>query len=69
MVFQSYGLFPHMDVAANIAFGLRQERMNRRDIAARIGDMLALVQMSDYVRRRPHELSGTMRVLRDHPAS
>src|SRR5437868_8767719 len=48
MMFQSYALFPHMDVAGNIAFGLRQERMDRRHIAARVGEMLALVQMSDY---------------------
>src|SRR5882724_10489595 len=61
MVFQSYALFPHMDVAANIAFGLRQERMDRRGIAAHVGDMLALVQMSDYGGRRPHELSGGQR--------
>ena len=61
MMFQSYALFPHMDVAANIAFGLRQERMDRRRIAARVGEMLALVQMSDFARRRPHELSGGQR--------
>src|SRR5216110_1788978 len=61
MMFQSYALFPHMDVGANIAFGLRQEGMDRRHIAARVGDMLALVQMSDYGGRRPHELSGGQR--------
>ena len=61
MMFQSYALFPHMDVAANIAFGLRQERMDRRRIAGRVEEMLALVQMSDYRRRRPHELSGGQR--------
>src|ERR1700732_2969897 len=48
MMFQSYALFPHMDVAANIAFGLRQEGMDRQRIAARVGEMLALVQMSNY---------------------
>ena len=58
MMFQAYALFPHMDVAANIAFGLRQDRMDRRRIAARVEEMLALVQMSDCARRRPHELSG-----------
>jgi putrescine transport system ATP-binding protein len=58
MMFQSYALFPHLDVAGNIAFGLRQERMERRRRDARVSDMLALVQMSDYARRRPHELSG-----------
>src|SRR5947209_844649 len=59
--FQSYALFPHMDVAGNIAFGLRQERMGRRRIAARLEEMLALVQMEGYERRRPHELSGGQR--------
>ena len=61
MMFQSYALFPHMDVAGNIAFGLRQERMDRRRIAARVEEMLALVQMAGYARRRPHELSGGQR--------
>jgi putrescine transport system ATP-binding protein len=61
MMFQSYALFPHMDAAANIAFGLRQERMERRRRAARVEEMLALVQMSDYARRRPHQLSGGQR--------
>ena len=58
MMFQSYALFPHLDVAGNIAFGLKQEGMERRRREARVADMLALVQMSDYARRRPHELSG-----------
>src|SRR5258708_382568 len=58
MMFQSYALFPHLDVAGNIAFGLRQEGMERRRRDARVKEMLALVQMSDYARRRPHELSG-----------
>ena len=61
MMFQSYALFPHMDVAGNIAFGLRQERMDRRRIAARVEEMLALVQMAGYGPRRPHELSGGQR--------
>ncbi|HUC70778.1 MAG TPA: ABC transporter ATP-binding protein [Stellaceae bacterium] len=61
MMFQSYALFPHMDVAANIGFGLRQERMERRRRAARVEEMLSLVQMSAYARRRPHQLSGGQR--------
>src|SRR6202049_1039348 len=61
MMFQSFALFPHLDVAGNIAFGLRQERMDRRRIAARVTEMLALVQMASYERRRPHELSGGQR--------
>ena len=58
MMFQSYALFPHLDVAANVAFGLRQEGMARRLREARVAEMLALVQMEAYARRRPHELSG-----------
>src|SRR5215472_3113335 len=61
MMFQSYALFPHLDVAGNVAFGLRQERMDRRRMAARVEEMLALVQMEGYARRRPHELSGGQR--------
>src|SRR5229473_4297254 len=58
MMFQSYALFPHLDVAGNIAFGLRQEGVDRRRRAARVEEMLALVQMTGFGRRRPHELSG-----------
>jgi putrescine transport system ATP-binding protein len=61
MMFQSYALFPHLDVAGNIAFGLRQEGMDRRRRAARVEEMLALVQMTGFGRRRPHELSGGQR--------
>jgi putrescine transport system ATP-binding protein len=58
MMFQSYALFPHLDVAGNIAFGLKQEGMPRRRRVARVEEMLALVQMSGFATRRPHELSG-----------
>jgi ABC-type Fe3+/spermidine/putrescine transport system ATPase subunit len=58
MMFQSYALFPHLDVTANIAFGLRQEGMKRRRREARVAEMLALLQMQGFERRRPHELSG-----------
>ncbi len=61
MMFQSYALFPHMDAAANIAFGLRQERMDRRRRTARVDEMLALVQLSAYAGRRPAQLSGGQR--------
>src|SRR5258708_32614400 len=61
MMLQSYALFPHLDVAGNIAFGLKPEGMERRRRDARVADMLALVQMTDYARRRPHELSGGQR--------
>jgi putrescine transport system ATP-binding protein len=58
MMFQSYALFPHLDVAGNVAFGLKQENMERRRREARVAEMLGLVQMSGYAHRRPHELSG-----------
>jgi putrescine transport system ATP-binding protein len=61
MMFQSYALFPHLDVARNVAFGLRQEGMERRRREERVAEMLALVQMTGYERRRPHELSGGQR--------
>jgi putrescine transport system ATP-binding protein len=61
MMFQYYALFPHLTAAANIAFGLRQEGMDRRRIAGRIQEMLALVQMSGLGGRRPHQLSGGQR--------
>ncbi len=58
MMFQSYALFPHMTVEQNIAFGLKQDGMARADIARRVEEMLALVQMGKYGKRRPHQLSG-----------
>jgi putrescine transport system ATP-binding protein len=61
MMFQSYALFPHMTVEQNVAFGLRQEGLPRREIVARVNDMLALVELSDLARRKPHQLSGGQR--------
>ena len=61
MMFQSYALFPHMTVEQNIAFGLKQDRMARPAIAAKVEEVLSLVQLSDYGRRRPHQLSGGQR--------
>ncbi len=58
MMFQSYALFPHMDVAANIAFGLRQDRLPKREIGARVEEMLALVRLEGFGGRRPAQLSG-----------
>jgi spermidine/putrescine ABC transporter ATP-binding subunit len=57
-MFQSYALFPHMSVATNIGFGLRQQRRPRTEIAARVAEMLALVRLESFADRRPHELSG-----------
>ena len=61
MMFQSYALFPHMSVAQNIAFGLKQEGRPRKEIATRVDDMLRLVQMSGLGDRRPDQLSGGQR--------
>jgi len=58
MMFQSYALFPHMTVEKNVAFGLRQERMSKQDINTRVGELLDLVQLSGYGKRKPAELSG-----------
>ena len=57
-MFQSYALFPHMSVAANIGFGLRQRGASRAETAARVTEMLRLVRLEGYGARRPHELSG-----------
>lgn len=61
MMFQSYALFPHMTVEQNIAFGLKQDKMPRAEIAERVAEMLALVHMQEYARRKPHQLSGGQR--------
>jgi putative spermidine/putrescine transport system ATP-binding protein len=58
LVFQSYALFPHMSVFENIAFPLRVRRRPEVEIAGRVGEVLALVRLEDFGRRRPHELSG-----------
>ncbi|MFB9237857.1 ABC transporter ATP-binding protein [Plantactinospora siamensis] len=55
-VFQSYALFPHLDVFENVAFGLRRRKV--REVAEQVRRMLALVQLDGYDRRRPAELSG-----------
>ncbi|TFF19896.1 ABC transporter ATP-binding protein [Jiella endophytica] len=61
MMFQSYALFPHMSVEKNIAFGLKQEGMARGEIAERVDQVLKLVKLETYARRRPDQLSGGQR--------
>jgi putrescine transport system ATP-binding protein len=61
MMFQSYALFPHMSVAQNVAFGLKQERVPRREIRERVAEMLELVRMTEFAARKPHQLSGGQR--------
>jgi putrescine transport system ATP-binding protein len=58
MMFQSYALFPHMSVEQNIAFGLKQDGMPKDKVDARVAEMLKLVQMEKYAKRKPHQLSG-----------
>ncbi len=58
MMFQSYALFPHMSVEQNVGFGLRQDGMAKAEIARKVAEMLALVQMEKFAKRKPHQLSG-----------
>ena len=58
MMFQSYALFPHMSVEQNVAFGLKQDKVPKDALQKRVDEMLALVQMSKYAKRKPHQLSG-----------
>ncbi|MFC7703870.1 ABC transporter ATP-binding protein [Plastorhodobacter daqingensis] len=61
MMFQSYALFPHMTVEANVAYGLMREGMGRAEARDRVADMLRMVQLSKFARRKPHQLSGGQR--------
>ncbi len=61
MMFQSYALFPHMTVEQNIAFGLKQDRLKKAEIQDRVKEMLKLVHMEQYAKRKPHQLSGGQR--------
>ncbi len=61
MMFQSYALFPHMTVADNVAFGLKQDRMPADQIKRRVAEMLELVQLERFATRKPHQLSGGQR--------
>lgn len=58
MMFQSYALFPHMTVENNVAFGLKQDHLPKDIIAQRVEEILKLVHMEKYIRRKPHQLSG-----------
>lgn len=58
MMFQSYALFPHLTVWDNIAFGLRRDGMPKEQVQERVDQMLDLVQLKPYAKRKPHQLSG-----------
>ncbi|MGA4839296.1 ABC transporter ATP-binding protein [Streptomyces sp. G45] len=71
-VFQSYALFPHLDIFENVAFGLR--RRGVKSVKKQVGDMLDLVQLGEHARKKPHQLSGgqqqrvaVARALINHP--
>src|SRR5215472_14306001 len=61
MMFQSYALFPHLNVRDNVAFGLKRAGMERKDIATRVAEMLALVKLEGLEKRKPDQLSGGQR--------
>ena len=58
MMFQSYALFPHMSVEKNIAYGLKRDGVSKSEIQDRVFEMLKLVQMESFAKRKPHQLSG-----------
>ena len=61
MMFQNYALFPHLSVADNVAFGLRRAGLPKPDVARRVKEMLALVRLEGFERRKPDQLSGGQR--------
>lgn len=61
MMFQSYALFPHLNVFDNIAFGLRRDRLPADQVKARTDEMIALVQLGPFASRKPHQISGGQR--------
>ncbi len=58
MMFQSYALFPHMTVEKNVGYGLRRDGVAASEIETRVQDMLALVELGQFAKRKPHQLSG-----------
>ena len=58
MVFQSYALFPHMNVFDNVAFGLRRKSTPKAEVTSRVTEILGIVGLDGYARRRPREMSG-----------
>lgn len=61
MVFQQAALFPWLDVRSNVAFGLRHQRVPRAELNRRVQEALELVELDQFAKARPHELSGGMR--------
>ena len=61
LMFQSQALFPHMSVAANVAYGLEMEGLRRREIRRRVAEILEALDIRDCARRRPHQLAADER--------
>jgi multiple sugar transport system ATP-binding protein len=61
MVFQNYALYPHMSVYDNMAFGLKMRKFNRREIAKRVEEAADILDIGDYLKRKPRQLSGGQR--------
>lgn len=61
MMFQSYALFPHMNVEKNVAYGLKRDGVAKNEIRDRVADMLAMVELQDFAKRKPQQLSGGQR--------
>lgn len=61
MMFQSYALFPHMTVESNVAFGLHQDGVPKAEIRERVAEMLEMVKLTPFAKRKPHQLSGGQR--------
>jgi putrescine transport system ATP-binding protein len=61
MMFQSYAIFPHMNVARNVGYGLRKDGVGKAEIEKRVDQILDLVQLSEYKTRKPDQLSGGQR--------
>src|ERR687893_193245 len=61
MVFQNYALYPHMSVYDNMAFGLKMRKFGREDIRRRVHDAAEILDIQDYLHRKPRQLSGGQR--------
>ena len=61
MVFQSYALYPHMTVADNMSFGLRMTHRPKAEIKDKVGRAAKILQLEDYLQRKPAQLSGGQR--------
>ena len=61
MVFQNYALYPHMTVRGNLAYGLKNRRIPRKEIARRVDEAAGILEIKDYLDRRPRQLSGGQR--------